>query len=122
MTVLDDKLVPKTLSLIAKFGKIVTFVREGLEIYAPATGHTTQAGPTTFDRAVTPPSPYKTQFIDGDTIQVGDVKVLVAASGLPFTIVKGMKVKIDGVIWLVVQCIRIYSGTSIAAYEVQLRM
>lgn len=121
MTRLDDKLVPKALSLINDLGKSAEFIRDGLAIYDAATGSGAVAGPTSFPRNISPPEPYDTRLVDGDVVQAGDTKCLVAASGLAFVIKKGMRVKIDNDTWQIIGCNSVYSGTSIAAYELQLR-
>ena len=121
MTALDTTLVPAALDLSDRLGKSVTFFTVGLSTYDVATGLGSEIVPTSHVRKISPPQPYSTRYIDRDLIQVGDMKCLVAASGLPFTIEKGMTVKIDDAVWKIMMCDALYSGDSIAAFELQLR-
>ena len=122
MTTLDDKLLPKVADILAKFGKVVTFTTSPpASAYDPTTGENAAFTATTHSVKITPPDEYNDKYIDGDLIQRGDVKVLVAGQGLPFTPTNGMAVVIDSKTWKIVSLKLIYSGESIAAYELQLR-
>ncbi len=70
---------------------------------------------------VTPPAPYASKFIDGDTIRAGDAQVFLAAQGLAFTPAPLQRVTIDGDVWTVVSANAIYSGDLVCAWEVGLR-
>ncbi len=120
MTVLDDKLVPKTLAIIDKFGRNATFTELTTNTPDPTTGTVTQVE-VEHVRKITPPSEYNDRYMSLDHIDIGDAKVLVAASAIPFTPIKAMKVVIDSNTWKIVRVSPISSGASIAAYELQLR-
>lgn len=121
MTVLDDKLVPKTLEIIKKFGKKLTFTTLSTQAYDPDTGDVTEGGSQTFEQLCSPPAAYERRFVDGETVKDGDMRTLVPASGLPFTIKNGLKVEFDGTTWAIVSFSPLYSGDLRAAYRLQLR-
>lgn len=120
MTVLDDKLVPKALEIIDKFGLNAIFNEVCQTDYVAATGAVTEINPKCHTRKITPPA-LMDRYADGDTVKVGDMKVSVAASGLPFTMEKGMRVEIDELEYTIISVISVYSGASVAIYDLQLR-
>lgn len=122
-TPLDDKLVPKALEIVNKFGINATFAVGLIEPddYNPETGETTPDTPTNTIRKVTPPEKYDRYLIDGDLIKFGDCRVYLPASGLTFDPVNGMKVTIGTSLWKIVKVEYVYSGEEIALYELQLR-
>ena len=120
MTVLDDRLVPLALELVAKFGKVVTF-KEVTKDYTAATGDVVESGVTNHSVKVTPPEKYDDALINGDLIQIGDTKISLPKSGLLFTPIRGMQVTIDSITWKIEKVSPIYTGEQIALYELQLR-
>ena len=123
MTELDDALVPEVLALINDLGRDTTFeVEADSNDYNPSTSSPT-VSKTSYVRKATPPFAYKKEFIDGDTVLVGDQFVMIAASGLAFTPEVGMVVvQQDGVRWNCVRVIQIDSGAQTAAYEIHVRL
>jgi hypothetical protein len=119
--VLDDRLVPKVLEIVQKYGKIVGFVVPTSQTYDPATGTNTVTTPVTYNKKVTPPQNYSSRLIDGQNILAGDCQIFLPASGLTFAPVAGMKVTIASQTWAIVNAGPIYTGESIALYELQLR-
>ena len=120
MTVLDDKLVPLALSLVAKFGKLVVF-KEVTKTYTAATGDVVESAIINHSVKVTPPEKFDDTLVNGEIIQVGDTKVSLPKSGLLFTPITGMQVTIDSVTWKIVTVSPIYTCEQIALYELQLR-
>lgn len=120
MTALDDKLVPKILSLIDKFGKTAVFTELTTNTYDPATG-TVSTVEVNHNRKMSPPSDYDLRYVDNDLIKMGDAQTMVAASGIPFTPVQAMKVAFDSNDWHIVTVSPVYTGNIIGAYKLQLR-
>jgi hypothetical protein len=123
LTTLDTKLIPKIFNLVERLGKNVTFETGESEPvdYDPDTGHTTYDTPDSYTRKVTPPEAYENYFIDDDLIKAGDTRVYLPAKDLTFTPELEMKVTIDSIDWVVVNIETIYTGGSVALYELQLR-
>jgi len=119
MTDLDDKMLPKALALIAKFGKSVTWTAYA-ESFNPATSVNTRT-PTARTATIKPPQAFRQGYVDGDLVRVGDLKTGIAASGLSFTPKTGDTVLLDTVTYEVMAVWPIYSGTSVAVYDAQLR-
>lgn len=123
MTQFDDKFLPLAKRLVDKFGKVVTYEeRPDPSSYDPTTGGVdeTIALPT-YSVKIAPPDQYKDFFIDGEIIEVGDTKTIIAAQGLEFTPTKGSAFFIDNTVWRIVNIGPLYSGELIAAYVLQLR-
>lgn len=120
-TSLDDKLVPKALTLVNKFGKDVVFVVLETEEYDPETGKVTEGGETSETQKVSPPAKYDRRYINDDTIQEGDTIIGLPAKNLTFTPKNGMVVKFDDTTWRIVSMNPLYTGELIALYELQLR-
>lgn len=120
-TALDNKLVPKTLAIINKVGRNMDFTLPLASSYDPATGAGIESIWTTYTVKVSPPIDYEQRYVDGDSVQRGDARIFMAASGLPLTPVRDMLVEFDGVTFKAISILPIYSGEQIAAYEVQLR-
>lgn len=123
MTALDDKLIPKTYTLVETYGVDAVFYVELVEPedYDPTTGHTTEDTDAGVTRKVTPPEPYEERMVDGDIVQHDDMRIYLPSSELSFTPENGMKVVIASLPWKAVAIDPIYSGTSICLYEIQLR-
>ena len=116
---LDGVMVPLAKNLIADFGGPVVYARV-TETFDADTGKTTQSE-TTSSPSITPPEPYKTGRIDNDVVQMGDMKTLIADSGLGFVPAIGDNLQYSGVEWQIVGVNPVYSGQLPAMYELQLR-
>jgi len=121
MTTLDTTLLTKVAEIADTYGKDVVFESVGSKVYDPATGKTTESSVTNYTVKVTPPAPYDHRMIDGDLIQVRDVGVLLPAKDLSFTPDLGMQVTFDSEVFDIVAMSPLYSGTSVCAYDIQLR-
>ena len=122
MTALDDEMVPLALSLIAEFGKVVTFTKITIGPYDPETGGASETGPLVdTDLTITPPQQFEERYIDGDLVQRSDVFTFLAASGLVAVPDTKYSVEIDGISFRVMSVEDIYSGTSIALHKIHLR-
>lgn len=121
MTTLDDRLIPRVLEIVKRYGKTVTFTVPGAQAYDPATGKNTITGATTYTKQVTPPQGYSPTLVDKDLADKGDLQVFLPAMGLEFTPNTVMKVTVDGQIYTIVTVGPIYTGERIALYELQLR-
>ncbi len=120
-TTLDDKLVPKTLAIINKFGRDMDFTLPLASSYDPATGTGTESIVTTYIVKASPPIDFEQRYIDGDSVRRGDVRIILAAKGLPFIPVPDMKIKFDNIDFSTIAVLPIYSGELIAAYDLQAR-
>ena len=120
-TVLDVKLVLKTLALVEKYGTLAAFSVLTPGTYNPATRETTATAIQPYSRNVTPPTSFKTEFIDGTTVKAGDLWSLVAASGLAATPTIGSLVTINSVQYVIQGIETFMSGDQIAAYQLHLR-
>lgn len=120
MTALDDKLVPKVLAIVAKYGKDVVFTTVAAKEFSPTTRVGIETGKKQFTKKVTPPEYYSTRQLS-DTVLVDDLRVFLPASGLEFTLAVAMMVEFDDMKFRVVRAGPVYSGTLIAVWELQLR-
>lgn len=120
MGALDDVLRPVAKDLISEFGKDLTFIVKDTETYNPVTGVTT-VGESSVVVKGSPPFPYERRYIDGDVVKEGDMETLIAAQDLTITPDEGQRVEFDGEKWHVVSIRRIYSGSLVAAFRLQLR-
>jgi len=120
-TELDEELLDEVLEIIAEFGKTVTFWTYGSDDYSPTTGKRTTGDATQYNKKVIPPYEVALKYVDGDLIQMGDMLSGVAAKDIEFTPAKGMRVTIDGGIWVIQRVSPIYSGEWICVYLFQLR-
>lgn len=119
MTVLDDKLVPKALELINKFGLSATYTTER-RTYDPATRKSVLVT-VEYTVKVTPPFGYDERLIVTEIIRADDSFILIAGSGLAFTPAMGDFILIKTVKWRVARSQPLYSGEQVAAYQLQLR-
>lgn len=78
--------------------------------------------------AMTPPAPFKREFVDGTTVLATDLESIVAAKDVDdssFTLDPDahttMTVAFGGKTYKIVSVTRVYSGDQVAAYRVQLR-
>jgi len=120
-TPLDTKLIPKVLAVVNKYGKLVDFKVPASKTYDPTTGATTEGEEATHQHKVTPPGWYKETLIPKDLIQQGDLMAILPASGLGFTPTRGYRVEFDSMKFRIEHVAPLYSGDSVAAYELLLR-
>lgn len=121
-TILDKKFLPKALRLIDRLGKTVVFKTYPDATYDPETGETVPGDPVNYSKKVIPPYAYEQKYLDGDTVQTGDMQSGIAALGLEFTPEPSVTtVVIDTEEWNIVNMMPIYSGQQIALYLLQLR-
>jgi len=121
MTELDDRLVPKALELLEKFGFDATLTVESAGTFNHATNKVTGKSVSTQVRKISPPFPVEDKFIDGDVLKSGDQETYIANSGLTIVPVNGMKFIIDGEEWKSIQTDPLRSGQLIAAWRIRIR-
>jgi len=121
MTALDDRLLPKVLAIVEKFGIDAVFDEPGTKTYDPTTGETTESGNTNHTEKVTPPEGYPDNYMGGDVVKQGDVQIYLPAFGLGFTPVVSLDVAVGGKDYHLVGVDPVYSGEEIALYRLQLR-
>lgn len=121
MTVLDDKLLPAVKSLAAKLGKDVTVVIETLT-YAPTTGLSSRSTTSHTNQKLMGIRPVSREYLERGLAEDGDTQAMFAASGLSFTPALGMRVTFGGKTYTTLAIYDIYSGESITAYRVVLRV
>lgn len=121
MTEIDDIALPEVKSIIETYGQSRTFTISTPGAYDPTTG--TVSGPTTASHTVmsSPPFRFDMKYIDQDLIRTSDFRMLLYADGLPFTPVLNMQTTIFGFVHSAIRVTPIYSGESIAAWDLQFR-
>ena len=119
LTALDDRLGPKALALILKYGKTAT-VDVTTYAYTTSSGGTT---PTVVSHTVkiSPPEAYEISMSNANTVQQGDMKCMIAALGLAFTPKIGIEIVFDSQRWKVVSFEPVYSGDLVVVWIFQLR-
>lgn len=130
MTTLDDRLVPKVVSLIDKYGQNIAVEIEQLRSFDASTGKMVILGPTKYKTLSdgsalksTPPSPDSKAFQPLFLSQKAECAIIIPASGLRFEPQKGMKIFFEDnrdEEWKVVAIERYKSGESVAAWELAL--
>lgn len=118
MTTLDAKLRPLALSIIAKYGKPITFRKNSDATYDAATG-TANSTNTTYPVKATIEN-VKVTFYGSSLVQQGDLSVLIAALGIPEP-KPGDQVAIDGRDRAVVDVTTFLSGELPALYRLLVR-
>lgn len=121
MTQLDTVFLPLATELLTEYGKAATFHAYTGGSYTPSTGTGSPGSETQYSKKIIPPYNVDLSFVDGDTIRVGDMMTGLAAENLEFTPVEGMKVTVESQAWSVVKVQPVYSGESIALYQLILR-
>lgn len=118
MTATDTKLRAKALAAITTYGRDVAFTAK--PTYAgPATGGSSAGASLGTTKAVV--GAYELRYVDGDVVRVGDLRLILPASGLAFTPEEGQTCSVDGKTWKVVRVVPYSSGEQNAAWEVQVR-
>lgn len=122
-TELDDDLVPEIATLILdELGTTATFkvVTSG-GVYGPGTSTASPEVMSDVAWKISPPQPYSLAMVDGDLIQMADLKTITSAQDIPFTPQKLQRVVFGGASWHIVTVGPIRSGDLVCAYELQLR-
>ena len=120
-TSLDLRLVPKVSTIVSRFGTTATILQPDGETYDPKTGAVTIARIIERTVKVTPPSNYGLDLVNGDTIKIGDCRVILAAQGLVFTPQQNWGIRLGSETWTIISVGPIRTGDDVAAYELQLR-
>lgn len=120
-TALDKDLVPAALEMINEFGRNMEFTDPRVSSYDPVTGTGSESICKTLTAKASPPVDYEQRYIDGDSVQRGDARIFIAASGLAFIPKRDMHVKFDTFEFKAISILPLHSGEQVAAYEVQLR-
>ena len=120
-TSVDTKLAAATLSLLDTLGTNMVFVVPTSSYYDPATQTQVVKTPTNVPRKASPPMQYSSRLIAEGVVRRDDAQIFIAASGLTFTPVEGMKLTHAGLTWNMVTASPLYSGDDVAAWECQIR-
>ena len=123
-TVLDTKIVPKVLAIIAKYGTNATFSIEAAgTTYDPVMGEVVAGGAdTTSVKKVSPIDRNIQEYTaDNETIAKAFGMILVAASGLGFVPLVNQKIVIGANTWKAVRVDPISSGDDVAVYQIFIR-
>lgn len=118
-----DGLAATAKALILKFGKGAVLRRPNA-VYDAATGTNVAGSPATrdFPVVISPPSPFATRYINGESILEGDTSAMVAAQGLAIVPTPDSDlVVLNGTVWQVVDVANVYSGELVAVYKLHLR-
>lgn len=138
MTALDDRIRPRVVALISKYGLNATFEVLASAVPDATTGTVTETAATgsPFTAKISPPEPVTWQFLEhesshagrgagagGDVVRTGDVSCLVAAKDLAFTPLSATgsmlarTMTIDGIAYTIVKIEPIWSGEEVAAWR-----
>ena len=120
-TPLDDRLVPRVLDIIARYGKVLAYSVTTGATYNPATSRREGGSTAVHQVKSTPPTGYSHALIGTSGIQAGDQHTLVAAKDLPFDPKVATGVQVDGKDWTIVTVKPIRSGELVAAWDFQIR-
>lgn len=123
-TQLDKRLVDRVLAVVDRLGKTVGFhIEPDKEWNVDLQRVETSGEVSVVTKRVTPPEPFKMSEIDGDLVQVGDMRIFLPAKGLTFTPKANMKVELPGnEFWFITGHIgRIFTGEKLALYDLGLR-
>jgi len=120
-TELDTEVLADVLEVLNEYGKEAVFTAYPGAAYDPTTGDGAPGTAWQYSHRIIPPDAVALQYVNGDTIRVGDMITGVAASGIEFTPTNAVKVTIDSVMWSIVHVAPVYSGQRIALYVLQLR-
>lgn len=119
-TALDDSLVPKVAELInTKVGTDAVFFEVASQSYDTRTGEVAASEPTQRTAKIAPPFK-KTSFKDGQLVQSSHFESVLAAQGLAWTPVNGMKVTHGGLTYRLTEATPIYSGDLVCAFMLKL--
>ena len=125
-TALDRALPPVAARLIAQFGKSITLIYPGAgPVYDPETGTTIEGPPVEVEtKGIVEEYPAMLTLAgqsSADGIRRGDRKLTIAARGLPGPPTPECTVRIDGLVYQVVQVDATYTGELVGLYTLQIR-
>jgi hypothetical protein len=116
---LSDNLLPGVAELTQALGKSITF-QTVVKTGNPATGAVSESSAA--DHVVVAPIfNVEERYLKGDLIRDSDMQTIVAAQGLTFTPVRGMRVTVGSEIWETIRIDPIYADTEVVAYLIFLR-
>jgi len=121
MSVLDNTLPSVVQGILTTYGKDAVFVVPGAYVYDVATGEGRTLSKKTYTHKVTPPAPYETKYVDGETILRTDLVVYVEATGLAFVPDVNTRIRLDAKEFEIIAASPIYSGDNVLLFELQLR-
>lgn len=116
MTTLDDSLPAEVAAVLATYGKDVIFSVPIGKTYNEATGGLDGGYTQNYPVKAAPPYEFSRQYVNGTTIQEGDVRILIAKPA-DFTPAISHKVIFDSQTFNLVSVSPIYSGENVVAYE-----
>lgn len=120
-TVLDIRLRPKIATLITKYGKNIRFDIYPTESYRPDKGDVLTGDLTSYTKKCIPPYEVEKKYINGDTIQIGDLLTGLAGYGLDFDPQLATIASFDGVSYKIMKVGKIFTGELIGLYVFLLR-
>lgn len=103
--------------LLTAYGETVTFTRVSSSEYNTVTGGVEPMSSTTFT-AVAHPSKYRLDEIDGEVIEVSDIKLIVYTTTEP---VIGDQVDLDNVTYRVMNVEKVKAQGEVIMYRLQIR-
>ena len=118
MSLLDKPLRKVSKQLISKFGTAVTVVRRGDATYNVETGTTTESSTNYTIKAVI--DDYTAKEITG-LVQVGDRRLTIASSALPFEPTTSDQLIFEGITHNIISTNAAYSGDLSAVITLQVR-
>ncbi len=107
----------KVANLVGRRPKTVTWTQEG----AYSTSTMTNAAATSATVDVSPPQGFHPRMVDGDTIEISDVMVVLPSLDLTFTPKTGDQVVMDSTNYRVQSILPLDVGSLVVGYEIQLR-
>src|SRR5690606_18860064 len=125
-TAVDRALPPVAARLIAQFGKSITLIYPGAgPVYDPETGPTIEE-PSVEGETKAIVEEYSAMLMltgqsSADGIRRGDQKLTIAAHGLADPPTPEVTVRIDGLVYQVVQVDATYTGELVGLYTLQIR-
>lgn len=119
-TSFDTKMLALAMKLIDKFGTNATFQVLDADL-DPVESELVIGSSVDTVRKIAPPQNFSRRYADNQNIEEGDMQTFVAASGITFTPVVGMKLTHASITWKIVEVRPLYSGDDIAAWELHLR-
>ena len=127
MTSLDDRIIPRVYDIVQKYGKTLTFYNNSGDdvTYDAETGESTEPAEATETAKCTPPEAVKV-WKDGSLMVTGQVRSYLPTKNLDATFFAsnfdlGTRVDWDSASWIIEALNPIYSGDSIAVYEMILK-
>lgn len=117
MSELDDKIVPKVLEVVTRFGKDISVTIPGTRVMDTANQAVIkQSGDALQTVRVTPPRFRRVADSEPEAVEA---EFLIPASGLTFTPELSQKYTIDGSEFIAHSVRKIYSGNEVAAWKIK---